>query len=422
MKSEILLHMLLKEVRSASRNRTLMLFTLLVPFLIFPIIVLVPPILANPTLMPSPVLVVNLDNGAQGANLTQLIAQTQGLVVTTGNSNTNVQAEVQSGVYDAGILIPSNFTTIIAQNQTAQLQLYYDATYSRSTIAVGLLNAALLSYSQHIVILRNSGNPAFIPIGVTPTPLTGVRPLVSAVGFLLPTLLVGWAAIAGAYLALDMTSTEEGDSVLTSLLASPYTRFEIMAGKSFFLSAITFFVAMLTVIGLYVVPTLGVFIGSHFSDLIVVGSIPLTAGSISTIALGVGLSFAVSAFLLRFLSIFLTGAGRLKIVLTGILGIAATSGFILSTNRLNLGSSANLLPLISTYTLISRVVLGTASMTDLGFVILGSLGVSLLFILLTYRAYSGEGLLLHTSFAHREEPVEEEAIPKESEAPSSRDM
>jgi ABC-type Na+ efflux pump permease subunit len=398
-----------------------MLFILLIPLVIFPIIILVPPILANPTLTPSPVLVVNMDNGAQGTNLTKQISQTQGLVVTTGDANTNVQAQVLSGRFDAGLLIPENFTELIAENQTAPIQLYYDATYSRSTIAVGLLEAALLSYSQQIVILRNSGNPALIPIGITPTALSGVRPLVTTVGLLLPILWVGWASIAGVYLALDVTATEEGDSVVTSLLASPYTRFELLMGKALFLFAVTLFVATLTVLGLYVIPTLGVFIGSHFSDLIVQGSIPLTPGSIGTIALGVGLTFAVSAFLIQFLSIFLTGAGRLKIILTGLLGIAATSGFVLSTNKMNLGSGVDFLPLISTYGLLSRVVLGGASIADVAFVALGGVGFSFLFLLLAYRTYSGEGLLLHTAFA-RDEPVdEEEAVPKQPETPSSRD-
>ncbi len=417
MKSEILPLMLSKELRNASRNRSLTLFILLVPLVIFPIIILVPPILANPTLSPSPVLVVNLDNGAQGANLTRQISQAQGLVVTTGSANTNVQAAVHSGLYDAGLVIPSNFTEIIDENETASLQLYYDASYSRSVIAVGLLNAALLSYSQQIVTLRNSGNPALIPIGVTTTPVTGVRPLVSAIGFLLPTLLVGWSALAGIYLALDMTSTEEGDSVLTSLLASPYTRFEILTGKTIFLAAITFFVAALTVLGLYVIPTLGVFIGSRFTDLTVVGSISLTPSSIGTFALGVGFSFAVSAFLLQFLSIFVTGAGRLRILLVGIIGVLVTSGFLLTTNKMNLGSSVNYLPLISTYNLLSRVVLGTASLSDIGLVTMGGIGFGLLFILLAYRSFSGERLLLKTAFARSEEPVEEGTAAKESETP-----
>ncbi len=422
MKSEILLLMLLKEVRNASRNRSLMLFILLVPLLLFPIIILVPPILANPTLSPSPVLIVNLDNGVQGANLTRQISQAQGLTVTTGNANTSVQSAVQSGLYDAGLVIPSNFTEIIDENETASLQLYYDASYSRSVVAVGLINAALLSYSQQIVTLRNSGNPALIPIGVTPTPLTGVRPLISAIAFLLPTLLVGWSAIAGIYLALDMTRTEEGDSVLTSLLASPFTRFEILTGKTFFLAAITVFVAALTVLGLYLIPTLGVFIGSRFADRTVVGSIPLTPGTIGTFALGVGFSFAVSAFLIQFLSIFVTGAGRLRIALAGVLGVLVTSGFLLSTNKLNLGSSVNFLPLVSTYDLLSRVVVGTASLADVGLVTLGGIGFGLLFILLAYRSFAAERLLLNTAFARREEPGEEEAAAEQLETSSSRDM
>src|SRR6266852_7831067 len=182
MNTEILMLMLGKEVKNAFRNRSLMLFILLIPLIILPILILVPPILANPTLNPSPVLVVNLDNGAQGANLTRQISQTQGLVVTVGNATSSAQASVQSGLYDAALVIPPHFSTIIAQNQTAPIQLYYDTTYSRSTLALGLINAALLSYSQQIVILRNSGRSSLIPIGVNPTPLTGVRPLIAAIG------------------------------------------------------------------------------------------------------------------------------------------------------------------------------------------------------------------------------------------------
>ena len=406
--------MLLKEVKNAFRNRSLMLFILLIPLLIFPILILVPPILANPALNPSPVLVVNLDNGAQGANLTRQISQTQGLIVTVGNANSSAQASVQSGLYDVALVIPPNFSTIIAQNQTAPIQLYYDATYSRSTLALGLLNAALLSYSQQIVILRNSGRSSLIPIGVNPTPLTGVRPLIAAVGFILPAIWIGWAAVAGAYLALDMGATEEGESVLTSLLASPYTRFEILAGKTFFIGITAILVATLTVLGLYVIPTLGVLIGSGFRALTVVSSIPLSAGIIGTVALGVGLSFAVSAFLLRFVSIFLSGAGRAKIALAGILGGAASTVFLLSTNKLNVGLGASTLPILGGYNLLSRVLAGRSTIADAGLLILGSVIFSFLFFLLSYREFAGQDFLLRNAFApSEEEDVELEPKPEE---------
>lgn len=404
--------MLGKEVKNAFRNRSLMLFILLIPLIILPILILVPPIFANPALNPSPVLIINLDNGAQGANLTRQISQTQGLAVTVGNANSSAQASVQSGLYDAALVIPPNFSTIIAQNQTAPIQLYYDTTYSRSTLALGLLNAALLSYSQQIVILRNSGRSSLIPIGVNPTPLTGVRPLIAAIGFIFPTILVGWAAVGGAYLALDMGATEEGESVLTSLLASPYTRFEILAGKTFFIGIVAILLAALSVLGIYAIPTLGVLIGSGFRDLTVVGSIPLSAGLIGTVALGVGLSFAVAAFLFRFVSVFLTGAGRAKIALAGIVGSAASTVFLLSTNQLNLGFGANILPVLGGYNLLSRVLLGTATIADVGLVTLGSVIFGLLFFLLTYHEFAGAGFLLHTTFAASKEKAEIEAQPQ----------
>lgn len=408
--------MLGKEVKNAFRNRSLMLFILIVPLLIFPILILVPPILANPTLNPSPVLIVNLDNGAQGANLTRQISQTQGLTVTVGNANSSAQASIQSGLYDAALVIPPNFSTIIAQNQTAPIQLYYDATYSRSTLAIGLLNAALLSYSQQIVILRNSSTSSLIPIAATPIPLTGVRPLIATVGLILPTIWVGWAALAGAYLALDMVATEEGASVLTVLLASPYKRFEIFSGKTFFITIIAILVAALTVLGIYAIPTLGVLIGSGFRDVTVVGSIPLSAGLIGMVALGVGLSFAVSALLLRFVSIFLTGAGRAKIALAGILGGAASTVFLLSTSQLTVGVGANILPILGSYTLLSRVLVGDATIADVGLAILGSLIFGFLFFLLAYREFAGDGFLLHTTFApSKEEKEEVEETPKPEE-------
>ena len=419
MNKDILLLMLLKEVKSASRNRNLTLLILLVPLLLFPILILVPPILANPPLTPSPVLVINLDNGAQGSNLTRQISQAPGLTITTGGANIDPQAAVKSGIYDAAIVIPPNFTSMIAQNQTAPVQLYFDATYSRSTVAVGLLNAVLLSYSQQIVTVRNSGKSAFVPIGVTPTPLAGVRPLLATVSFIFPTLWVAWAAVAGAYLALDITATEESESVLTSLLASPHTRFEVMTGKVFFLAVSAIFVATLTIVGVYVVPTLGVFIGSRFRDLIVVSSIPLTASSIGTVALGVGLTFALSCFIFQFLSIFLMGAGRAKIALTGILGGAASTVFLLSTSGSNF-SGGMILPYIGAYTLLSRVVLGTATIADVGIVALDSIVLGVVFLLLAYHEFAGEGILLRTAFAAPKEPAVEEApVEEESSMPPS---
>ncbi len=411
--------MLRKDVRSASRNHNFVLFILLVPLVIFPLFVLLPPILANPALDPSPVLVINLDVGVQGTNLTGQISQVAGLSVTQGDLNSDPRTAVQSGRYDVALVIPENFSVVLAENQTATLQLYYDSSYSRSTIAIGLLNSAILSFSQQVVILRSGSQGTAIPVGISPMPLTGVRPLISAVGSILPILWVSWASLAGAYFALDIRATEEKDSTLTSLFLSPFTRFEILAGKAVSILAVSVFASIMAVLGIYGVPTLGVLIGSGFKAYLVSGTVPLSAGLFALIGLGVGLSFLLSAFILQFLTLFLTGAGRARILLGGAISVVASTAFLLSTSRLSVSSGVNLLPLLSTYTLLVRAVEGVFTLSDLGSAIAPDVLFTLLFLFLAYRTLLGEGLLLRSVFAPPKKSLATENPPKESENPES---
>ncbi len=408
MKREILLLMLRKEIRSASRNRRLVLLLLIGPLMVFPVLIFLPPILANPAIDSSPVLVINLDAGSQGQNLSRQISLTPGLMVRAADANASPQAAIQSGLYDVALVIPANFTSVIANNQTATLQVYYDGSYSRSTISVALLSSALLSYSQQVIILRNqSKNPITPPLGVTPISLRAIRPLVASVANILPALWSLWAILAGGYIGLDVSTSESNESTLPVLLASPNTPFEILAGKVSSLMIMACFAAMLAVVGVYAIPTLGVMIGSGLSATTVAGSIPLSVGVVGAIALSVVLSFALSALVFGFLGLFLMGAGRLKIAITGVLGTAVSTLFLMSTSDLNMPNGGILLPFLGSYILSIRAVNQVVTLSDIA--VVGSLGVlfGLALFLFSYREIGSSSLLLRGVFAASRDSKEE---------------
>ena len=142
---------------------------------------------------------------------------------------------VQSGAYDAVLLIDPDFAERFAAGETARVTLVYDQSNTRAAGRIRRIRAAISSYAQQLGTLK------LLARGVDPDVLTTVMldelDVSTAAGrsvvllgmltyFLLLATLMG-----GFYLAIDSTAGERERRSLEPLLTTPVERSRLLLGK-----------------------------------------------------------------------------------------------------------------------------------------------------------------------------------------------
>jgi ABC-type Na+ efflux pump permease subunit len=236
-----------KEFRDLVRDRRTLITALVVPLVAFPLLFGVEGFFANPTSNPSPVVIVNMDQGGNySSTLTQALLHTNGLTVTVQNS-ANLTSLVQSGKYDEGILIPTGFSSAIKSGGVQNVTVLYDPANGRAQQGVALISAIIGRLSQQVAISRLSSK------GLTGSDLNPVDVSISAVGkvqnstlvftaALFPSFLTYFTFLGAFYFMVDDIAGEKERRSLEALFTLPPSRTTIFLGKytvAFILSMIT---------------------------------------------------------------------------------------------------------------------------------------------------------------------------------------
>lgn len=225
-----------KELRDFFRDRKTMLMTLLLAPLMYPVIMLGIGKLAemrqNADLEKA--LSVPVAGIEHAPNLVGFLAS-QGMTARKATV-----AEVEDGIrnqYDeVGLIIAPDFVKDWTSGKPATVEVVTDSTRRNSDVPAKRMQAALTGYSQAVGSLRllaRGINPAVaVPVNVgtrdmaTPAAKRGV--LLTAI---LPIILMIFAFIGGAHLAMDTTAGERERQSLEPLLATPAARGAIVSGK-----------------------------------------------------------------------------------------------------------------------------------------------------------------------------------------------
>jgi ABC-type Na+ efflux pump permease subunit len=247
-----------KEVLDMVRDRRTIITALVIPLVSFPILFGVVGYFANPTSNPSPVLVVNNDNGSYSSVLTGALLRTPGLSLTSSGVS-NLTEAVQTGKYDAALEIPGNFSSTIAGGSQANITIYFNPSNSRAVQGVSIIRGELTALSQQISSTRLSGKGVtraeLYPIGLNSTPVGRVtnQSLVFAAN-LFPSFLLYFTFLGAFYFMVDDIAGEKERRSLEALFTLPPSRTTIFLGKytvAFLLSMLTALLGLAgTLIGL----------------------------------------------------------------------------------------------------------------------------------------------------------------------------
>jgi ABC-type Na+ efflux pump permease subunit len=247
-----------REFLDALRDRRTMAATILLPIVLVPLSLNIPMFLMSPKRNPPTLGLLQLDPNA--GNFTAMLRAVGDVKVTEISAGQNITELVSKNAFDLVLVIPANFTDLILSGGRGSLVVVYDATNTRSSTGVGIVEIVRSRYADIIVaerLKKLNVDPSIIdPVDIMFSSISEVTGTQAFAGMMVPYFIGIVSVLAGASFATDTTAGEKERKTLEALLTMPVTRVRIVIGK--FLG-----VLMLSVISV-IFDLLGVAIGMSF--------------------------------------------------------------------------------------------------------------------------------------------------------------
>jgi ABC-type Na+ efflux pump permease subunit len=222
-----------KEILDAFRDRRTMAAIILFPIVLVPLSLNIPFFLMSPKRNPPRVGLLQLDPSA--GNLTSMLRAIEDIQVVDIPVGQNVTELISKNIFDLVLVIPENFTQIILSGGQGSLLVVYDATNTRSTTGVSIVESVRSRYSDIIVeerLERINVNPNIIePVDLKLSSIREVTGAQAFAGMMVPYFIGIVSVIAGASFATDTTAGEKERRTLEALLTMPVSRVRIVIGK-----------------------------------------------------------------------------------------------------------------------------------------------------------------------------------------------
>ncbi len=225
-----------KELRDFFRDRKTMLMSLLLAPLMYPVLMLGLGKLAEnrATTQLEKALEVPVAGIEHAPTLVAYLAS-RGITAKTASA-AEVEAGVRSQRDEVGLIISPDFGAQWQAGKPAKVEVVTDSTRRNSDVPAGRLQAAVQGYAQTVgamrLVVRGINPMVAAPIAIgtrdmaTPEAKRGM--LMTAI---LPIILMIFAFIGGAHLAMDTTAGERERQSLEPLLATPASRAAVVSGK-----------------------------------------------------------------------------------------------------------------------------------------------------------------------------------------------
>ena len=293
-----------KELKEVLRDRRMIYLIILLPFFLYPaLFYLIGKVGQNQQKQMSEESVqvlLNLD--AEQTAVYEIVKNTAGFDLSLRNFD---QSELDALKNTIGIQVTADYNQQIAQNGTAQIEIFANQSNDLLKKRQNLIIQQLETINQQILLQRldSAGlEQSFIqPLNIKKTDLasTKVR-LGKAIGSYLPMMLLLFIFMGAIYIAIDITAGEKERRTLQTLFTTPSRVGEIIAGKFLAVLAVALTSAFMNLSSLVVAILL---------------QAKLMGGNISKFAIDVSPTGWVWLILLIVLSAILLAAMSLAVVL-----------------------------------------------------------------------------------------------------------
>jgi sodium transport system permease protein len=245
-----------KELVDVLRDRRTLMFMIIIPILITPLLVIGSIKFQEYQNKKSEdkVLKIALINDSNDFLIKQLLSEQKGVQVVEGISIDSLESGIKSDSLQGGLYIGKKFLKNISSNATGNVKIYFKSSDLMSK-SKKRMQDALEGYKQKTVRDRlnklNIEDQLLEPLNVINIDMsTAKETLGKAIGGFIPYILVMFIFLGAMYPAIDLGAGEKERGSLETLLSSPATKFEITMGKLLVVSLAGMVSGLVSVLGI----------------------------------------------------------------------------------------------------------------------------------------------------------------------------
>ena len=245
-----------KELIDVLRDRRTLMFMVVIPILITPLLVIGSIKFQEYQNKKSEekILKIAYINESEDSLTKELLSDQKGVKIIEGVQLDSIESYIKSDSLQGGLYLGKGFLKKIKTNSSGDVKIYYKSSDLMSK-SKKRIQAALDIYKEKIIAERlkqlNVDGQILEPINITNIDMaTAKETLGKAVGGFIPYVLVMFIFLGAMYPAIDLGAGEKERGSLETLLSSPATKFEITMGKLLVVSLTGIVSGLVSVLGI----------------------------------------------------------------------------------------------------------------------------------------------------------------------------
>ena len=247
-----------KELIDSIRDRRTIVFMIIIPLLLFPLLFRVMSSIEKRQAQKQRVktLRVALVDRGNAADFVSSMHGRNGLTVVDGIPADSVTAMIKSDSLDGAFVFGESFDQDVAENRSGRVDFYFKSTDDRD-IVEGRLRKPLDQYEKTLLSQRFNrlaiDSTVVDAVDVRAQNVASVEERVGkAVGGMLPYIFIIFCFMGAMYPAIDLGAGEKERGTMETLLTAPVNRFHILLGKFGVVVLSGLMSATVSIIGLYI--------------------------------------------------------------------------------------------------------------------------------------------------------------------------
>ena len=245
-----------KELIDVLRDRRTLMFMVVIPILITPLLVIGSIKFQEYQNKKSEekILKIAYINESEDRLTKQLLSDQKGVKIIENIPIDSIESYIKSDSLQGGLYLGKGFLKKIKTNSSGDVKIYYKSSDLMSK-SKKRMQAALDIYKEKIIAERlkqlNVDGQILEPITITNIDMaTAKETLGKAIGGFIPYVLVMFIFLGAMYPAIDLGAGEKERGSLETLLSSPATKFEITMGKLLVVSLTGIVSGLVSVLGI----------------------------------------------------------------------------------------------------------------------------------------------------------------------------
>ena len=252
----IIISIFLKELVDVLRDRRTLMFMVVIPVLITPLLVVGSIKFQEYQNKKSDekILKIALINETDDVIIKGFLSEQKGVEIIENISLDSLESGIKTDSIQGGMYIEKEFLSKISSNNTGVINIYYKSSdlMSRSKKR---MKDALENYKKTVVTERltnlNIDEKLLEPLDIVDVDMSTAKETIGkAVGGFIPYILVMFIFLGAMYPAIDLGAGEKERGSLETLLSSPATKFEITMGKLLVVSLTGLVSGLVSVLGI----------------------------------------------------------------------------------------------------------------------------------------------------------------------------